>query len=108
MLGSSFDQSRSEGDRSSSQTTYADLNWLDILMGTVKVDRESHESAYASDAGEAAFAPWLEPEKKVEWQSDVLKAYDQAVHDRKPLIVKFQTDWYDYCKELDQKVLYSV
>jgi len=91
MLGDSFYDWRLEGDQSSSQSSYADLNWLDILRGTGKVLRKCHESVYAKDAGEAAFAPWMEPpEKKVEWRADVLKAYDQAVGDRKPLIVKFQ------------------
>ncbi|HEY9870311.1 MAG TPA: hypothetical protein V6D08_14180, partial [Candidatus Obscuribacterales bacterium] len=27
------------------------------------------------------------PEKKIEWRTDVLKAYDEAVRERKPLIV---------------------
>jgi thiol-disulfide isomerase/thioredoxin len=77
-------------------------------VGTGKLERDRHEPKYSRDAEETARTPWLEPaEKKVEWQSDVLKAYDQAVVDRKPLIVKFQTDWCDYCKELDQKVLFD-
>lgn len=45
------------------------------------------------------------PEKQIEWRTDVLKAYDEAVRKRKPLIVEFGTDWCDYCQELDQKVL---
>jgi thiol-disulfide isomerase/thioredoxin len=57
----------------------------------------------ARDSGlEALMEP---PEKKIEWRADVLKAYDEAVRERKPLIVEFGTDWCDYCKELDQKVL---
>ncbi len=111
MEGNSFDQMWMEVDPSGSQTSADNLNWLDVFKGNVAAETPMTmaslpQESSSESAERKSLTTRMEPaDKKIEWHKDVFKAYDQAVLERKPLIVKFETDWCDYCKDLNDKVL---